>query len=416
MSGTAGNPAGDPAGAILIRLRTHGGRVVAADLTSSRRTDFSRRLFAGRPVDHVLKTLPMVFSVCATAQTAAAVQACERAAGVEADTAHMAARQLLVYAETVREHLIRMLLGWSTWLGIAPPAGRLGVLGKMRNAWGQVLYPGGDAFRVGGGELSPDMQAIPSLLNDLEALVELALGVGPVAWQQIADRDALRQWATGGEAVAQQMVRQVMGRGLAGLGAAAVSALPDEIPDREFAARLTGGPAQAGVDANARASSGVDAFIAAPTWAGVPCETGALQRQSEVPVVADLRDAHGNGVLTRQVARLSELVAALGEIRRLAAALHAQRAGSAASASTGTGVAQVEAARGRLVHLATIGDGLVSDYRILAPTEWNFHPQGALAQGLLTLPVDDSLQRNAQLLVDAVDPCVESRVEINADA
>ena len=37
---------------------------------------------------------------------------------------------------------------------------------------------------------------------------------------------------------------------------------------------------------------------------------------------------------------------------------------------------------------------------------------GALAAGLLTLPVDERLQRLAQLLIDAVDPCVESRVEV----
>ena len=41
----------------------------------------------------------------------------------------------------------------------------------------------------------------------------------------------------------------------------------------------------------------------------------------------------------------------------------------------------------------------------------NFGVQNPKA-GLLTLPVDERLQRLAQLLIDAVDPCVESRVEV----
>ena len=60
-SAPGGGAAHDPAGAILIRLETRGGRVAAVDLASSRPTDFSHRLFAGRPVDHLLSTLPMVF-------------------------------------------------------------------------------------------------------------------------------------------------------------------------------------------------------------------------------------------------------------------------------------------------------------------------------------------------------------------
>ena len=45
-----------------------------------------------------------------------------------------------------------------------------------------------------------------------------------------------------------------------------------------------------------------------------------------------------------------------------------------------------------------------------------FHPRGALAQGLLSLPVDDRLPQLARLLVDAIDPCVEASVEVTNDA
>jgi Ni,Fe-hydrogenase I large subunit len=68
------------------------------------------------------------------------------------------------------------------------------------------------------------------------------------------------------------------------------------------------------------------------------------------------------------------------------------------------------------VHWVRLTEGQVDDYRILAPTEWNFHPDGALAAGLLGLPADADLASLARLLVDAIDPCVESSVEVIADA
>ncbi|MFZ1573767.1 MAG: nickel-dependent hydrogenase large subunit, partial [Chromatiaceae bacterium] len=74
----------------------------------------------------------------------------------------------------------------------------------------------------------------------------------------------------------------------------------------------------------------------------------------------------------------------------------------------GVGLAQVQAARGLLVHRVAIQAGRVADYRILAPTEWNFHPQGAAALGLATLPDadDETLHRIGGLFVTALDPCV----------
>lgn len=88
---------------------------------------------------------------------------------------------------------------------------------------------------------------------------------------------------------------------------------------------------------------------------------------------------------------------------------------TAATLSTGTGLAQVQAARGLLVHRLTLEQGRLADYRILAPTEWNFHPQGAAALGLATLPAADepTLRRLAGLFITALDPCVAYDISIS---
>ena len=397
--------AANPAGAITVQLVTRGGRVDAASVSSSRHLDVAQRLFRGRPVEHVLATLPMIFSVCATAQACAATAASENALDIQPDPRHLLARELLLLAETAREHLFRILLGWSAWLDMSPGVDGLGALGRMRTAWGRALYPAGDAFRPGGGELLPDRGVLAQLLDELQRLLAGALGEPAdswsARWQAMPGNDALSHWVAGGKAVAPRMFGSVIGRGYAGLGGSEVMAMP-AIGDSVLSALLAGDSA--------------DAFVAAPSWSGVPCETGALQRQCDNPSVAAAQQTYGNALLPRLLARLFELTDVVERITRLVDEVAPAAAGPAVAPVNGSGIAQVEAARGRLVHWLRIADGKVADYRILAPTEWNFHPGGALAQGLLSLPVDGSLPQLARLLVDAIDPCVEAHIEVTGDA
>jgi Ni,Fe-hydrogenase I large subunit len=70
-----------------------------------------------------------------------------------------------------------------------------------------------------------------------------------------------------------------------------------------------------------------------------------------------------------------------------------------------------------LIHRLVLRQGRVYDYRIVAPTEWNFHPDGVLAQGLLQLRTSDvdSLRRQAHWLTQAVDPCVQFQLTLIED-
>ena len=73
-------------------------------------------------------------------------------------------------------------------------------------------------------------------------------------------------------------------------------------------------------------------------------------------------------------------------------------------------LAWVETARGRLYHAAVREGDTVLAYRLCAPTEWNFHPRGPLAQWLSATQneVDEALAREwARWL----DPCVAIEVK-----
>jgi coenzyme F420-reducing hydrogenase alpha subunit len=123
---------------------------------------------------------------------------------------------------------------------------------------------------------------------------------------------------------------------------------------------------------------------------------------------------YGNAVPARMAARLAELALL---VDRLAGA-PADAAGppwvDAFPLANDEGLAAVQTARGLLLHRAVVTGERVSAYQIVAPTEWNFHPAGALVRGLGDAEAGDeaALASDARLAVQALDPCVACRVEV----
>ena len=65
------------------------------------------------------------------------------------------------------------------------------------------------------------------------------------------------------------------------------------------------------------------------------------------------------------------------------------------------------------MHRVTLEGGRIGAYRIVAPTEWNFHPDGAFARGAVGMAAADAaaLERGVRWLVSSLDPCVAVRYE-----
>lgn len=139
------------------------------------------------------------------------------------------------------------------------------------------------------------------------------------------------------------------------------------------------------------------AFCARPLWQGRCAENGPWLRQ---------RDPASAAVSPwwRLAARWVEWVALAAHALQPAPGAPLLRRGALALAP-GCGVAWCEMARGLLLHSVQLdAQGRVQDYRVLAPTEWNFHPDGSLGQVVASLSPDD--QDMARLLAAAFDPCV----------
>jgi hypothetical protein len=183
-------------------------------------------------------------------------------------------------------------------------------------------------------------------------------------------------------------------------------------------------------------------FTQLPQWRGASAETGPWTRLRQMHQAADnnrlgdTQGAHARHVhqavegtpvfhktdspqptavhaitaWARLEARWQELLDIAAAPRLVDDATHDPLLSSGAlKLGEGQAIAWCEMARGLLLHwLQLDGHGAVAQYRVLSPTEWNFHPQGALALALAALGAQD--RAAAQTLAAAFDPCVECSV------
>jgi len=266
--------------------------------------------------------------------------------------AHCAAAQLatgqgtadmrLVLAENAREHLLRILLGWQGGGTPMPAPPVMALVADMHEAIE-----------------NRDTVSVAATLDDyLEAHV-----FGCPAEEFLAGKSWL-----GARTQAAAYLRNIQEKGWQALGQTTPAPLPT-LPERALAERMQ-----------------EPDFCRRPDWQGSPRETGPFARHAQHPLVA----SQGTGLMARLMARLVELALLPDQMRR----------STPQDATPPFGMA--ETARGRLVHMAELEGGRIASYKILAPTEWNFHPEGVAAKALKGLA-----PAQAKAVIEAIDPCVD---------
>jgi coenzyme F420-reducing hydrogenase alpha subunit len=378
-------------GGIDIAITADGKRVVDVAITNSRPLGITSRL-AGLTPDATLGRIVSLFSVCRIAQGLAGRRAVEQALGIDLGPPHEAARSLLLRAETALDHATCALLVWPVLLGKSPTAFHAlkALRASLADLW-TCLYPDGDWMRPGGGRLAPDKTALAARLDVAESAIAeacLTLPLDPICW---------RDWVRAAAGPAAELFVLLEQRSWQSFGATEV--------------KLLGSP-DSGALERRLAVDRDGSFIAQPEWQGEPRETGPLTRRFNHPLVSAVINQHGRGLTARFLAQCVETMSCIVEMRDLTEKICADTP-SPMPQREGVGLGIVEAARGLLAHRVEIVDGHIRRYQILAPTEWNFHPRGALAQGLLETGPWQSNECLAKLLVTALDPCVPYRIAMS---
>lgn len=355
-------------GRIDITLKRRDGRIAEACIVSSR-PQVAQRLMAGRAPAEAANLAGMIFTLCGKAQRIAAEAAFEAALGTMVDAETDVARQRKVLAELALEHAWRLMLDWPSRQGVAADPVQLLTLRRV----------GEDAFAL--ADALDSVLAGPLLGEPAEAWLARCAGPEPLA--------AFDAWASARTTPLAGLFAD-LGTGI-DLGVSRLPLLPalDRLADD---------------DALSLARAGLDTpeFCARPTWAGAPAETGAIARCHDRQPVAAWLAARGRGVGARMLPRLLELARLPARLRRPDGGLV-----RAWRVDDSTGMAGVETSRGLLLHIVRLDDGQVGQYRIIAPTEWNFHPDGPLAQALAGLPDGTDVTAAARQIALSLDPCVD---------
>lgn len=344
-----------------LRVRPGG----ALPTIHSTRREWAPTLGRGRPAGSLPELLAAIFTLCGGAHRLAARHAVDAALQIDIEIGPAQRRALQV--DTVREHLRRWWLDAPQLLPMpsAPDPAELAGCPLLRRA---------DA-------VDPSRRWIEQQVLGMPAAEWLA------GWEQ-APHAFAAQWAdraTTWPARWLAAVRQICH----GLQQPVEPLQPHAatLELRQLAARLRH-------DAT---------FALAPTWRGHTAETGCWTRLSDPAaqgtdsLYADLWLRHA-----ARVADVAHLLAPAGE-HWLAQGL--------VSIGESEGLGWCEMARGLLIHWVRLDrQDRVADCRLVAPTEWNFHPFGSAARALAQLPPQAGDAR-VRMLVAAYDPCVAVEID-----
>jgi hypothetical protein len=330
------------------------------------------RLTRGRRAAMLPDLLGSLFTVCAHAHRQTARRAVLAACGRPVAAAELQRDALAIGLYTTREHLQRLAIDWprlgehrdgdaATWLRDAPVIAMAAALSPAQeSAWRDAAA------------------ALPRWLE--RRLFGMAPSDWLVRWR--AERgDWLERWSAQHPHPVTRVLRAVRPRAqtLRWRGA------PLDVPAR----------GEAGWRELAAAIAADTGFASRPLWQGAPAETGPWTRLGASEPMDSAWDRLG--------ARLADLARIAGG---------AGLAGGALRLAPGEALAWSEMSRGLLVHWVQLeGDDLdpvvarAQRVHVLAPTEWNFHPDGAFARWLAACPpqADDPAVRLATM---ALDPCL----------
>jgi uptake hydrogenase large subunit len=358
---------------VVFALLHREGRVQAV-VQERPRAILTGRLLEGRTVDEALRLAGTVFALCPMAQTTALARAIAAAGGPEGaqDAGALVAERVEALVRHVSLAVAPAALR-TTEAGIA----RAGRLAALSQDWAGLASAARAAAAVAAAAASrwltlergePD-RPLPLVHGDWarDTGFETALRHGvPAAASVVAT-------VTGAAASPAAATRR-----LAFLGACQV--LEPLLADPGFQQR--------------------------PTLDGAPRQTGPIATYAPgaqpSPGTRSLAMAHA---LTDWAGRLED------PTRRAALAgrdCSVQSRGRA-------GCAVVPTSRGPFAIAVELApDGRIQRARSAAPTEWNLHPQGALADALVGLPAGQQALAEARRVIVSLDPCVEVDVSLRA--
>ena len=359
-------------------------------------------MFPGKTPTQLLQMVPLVFTLCGNAQAYTALRVCQAAEGISNPPEIDTAQRLLLQLESLREHAWRILLDWPKFIGDKADKAAMSDLLKFDRQFKGALFKQGEAFKFT-SVLENDTALVSQRINVLQQLITEKIFSGQLeGFLELTTEAQFHTWLAVNPSPSATLLRMIYQNAWAGIGQNSIGCLPK-------------------LDSEAldwhMQQSGLQTFVKSPQWQGNCYESTVLNRQRSHPLIVELTSCYGNSLLVRLVARLLEVAYIIKHLQLWREPIPADSLPLVqVFGQEGVGLVQVQAARGLLLHRLVLEHGRVQDYRIVAPTEWNFHPNGVVTASLQQLQADSIqlLQQQAELLINAIDPCVEYQLNMIA--
>ena len=368
------------------------GRLVAKRLATTRASGITGAL-AAQPVRDLPLLLSRLFPLCGRAHAVAGLAAIEAALGIEVSPAQSAFRELMLLAEHGAALGWRILMDWPPLLGEAPEVRACADIRRAAAAISTITEHG-TWPRIGGARLRPNRDDLGQAMSELARML---VGLFPEAADPALTWRNLETSLRGGTSMPARLINVARTGVLADYGHHDRPLLPS-MDATWFAARLTTEPR----------------FGDAPNLDGTPAEVGPLAAQRH-PLVADAVAHWGATLATRLLAAALDAPVVAGRLGRALDGLADDNPIESELARPGRGAGVVETARGPLAYIVEAADGGVRMLRSVAPTEWNFHPNGPFVAALDAAPRVPDPVLAARLLAASFDPCVQFRIEASPD-
>jgi len=380
------------AGCVHIHLTTEpaaGGelRVANAAVCSERPFTISR-LFERAPPEQIMARMSAVYGICRYAHLTAAARGFA-AAGHQISTETLMLLHIKARVEEIVEHAWRLFLELPQLLGQAPLAGPASGLQQFART----------------ALASQNTGDLEKLITRQFSRLEKTLGMAGIPLNK--EPASLKSWNQGDQPLPNlfRLVAALAGNSNHHSASAA----------HEFLSGFSKAEAQTMI----KIIENEPEMIQRPRWNQSQPETGPLGQQANHPWLATRAGQQLPATLRRLAARLLSLKAQFQALRPGTACPLAEASAPETLHQFTSGpdtwiLSQRQTARGLLLHQQTWCHGQLTHYRILAPTEWNFHPQGPCWQELqkLTGKNPSALIQKAKLACLGLSPCVPVKIAI----
>jgi hypothetical protein len=341
------------AGLLTLEVGYRDGHIAAIESHLQRPAAQLPRMLAGQEPEQALALVSVLFSLCGRAHAVAGARALDQARAVAVDPVVEAVREQQVRVERIRETGLRLLRDWQ--------------------------YPRASQDRI--QRLLRNTQRLSGLLEQPvqdAAAVAQAVAALQAWWQQSKASASSEQWWIHGRS------RDWQGVMLGG---------PTAVLDPGVSAALY----------RALAEDRDGGFCAAPRLSDGCRITG--------PVAAANAVCDGGQLVAGTLqALLMQLDTDIDSLAQPAEPI--PLATESREPEVGTGWAWT--ARGWLLHRVALEAGTIKQWQILAPTDWNFHTEGALCQRLRGTVVErERVEDLVSDLVLAHAPCVGYKTRIS---